>query len=209
LQAPLRAINGFSKILVDEFSGNLAGEARDFIERIQSSVIRMDRLIDDLLNFSRTSRQVINRSPVELTSLARQVFNELYEENRNGRTIEFSLASLPTTNVDYALFRQVFDNLLSNAIKYTQYRTIAKIEMGSLEIEGEQVIYVRDNGAGFDMQNADKLFGVFQRLHSNEEFEGTGIGLATVQRIINRHGGRIWAESKPDEGATFYFTIGS
>ena len=207
LRAPLRSIHGFSQALVDDYSEILSGEAKNFLERIHNSAHKMGTLIDALLNLSRTNRQDINPTKTNLTTLAQEVFDEMYVGSHD-QCVEFLLTDLPAVNVDYTLFRQVFVNLIGNAIKYSRYRKLAKIEVGTLEKNGEQIIFVRDNGAGFDMRYVDKLFGTFQRLHHEGEFEGTGIGLATVQRIIHRHGGRIWAEAEVDKGATFYFTVG-
>jgi light-regulated signal transduction histidine kinase (bacteriophytochrome) len=167
----------------------------------------MGRLIDDLLNFSRLGRQLLSKQAVDTAKLVQQVLDSLNSE-QEGRRVEISIGELPVCQGDPALLRQVWINLLSNALKFTRGQNVARIEIGCLTQEGGAPVYfVKDNGVGFDMQYADKLFGVFQRLHSTEEFEGTGVGLATVQRIIHRHGGQVWAEAKVGASATFYFTI--
>ena len=166
----------------------------------------MGKLIDDLLAFSRLSRKQIQPAPVDMKSLAYSVFGELTTESARER-IDFSFGKLPMANGDPALLHQVWVNLLSNAIKFSSKRERAAIEVGSKRSENESVYFVRDNGAGFDIQYVDKMFGVFQRLHSEDEFEGTGVGLAIVQRIVQRHGGRVWAEGEVDKGATLYFSL--
>ncbi|UUZ77177.1 hypothetical protein LP414_07650 [Polaromonas sp. P1(28)-13] len=167
----------------------------------------MGDLIDDLLEFSRMNRAEMVESSVDLDSLVREAIGKL-EMATEGRNIAWQVPSLPRVVGDATMFRQVFANLLGNAVKYTRPRAAALIEIGCAgEEDGRVIVFVRDNGVGFDMQYADKLFGVFQRLHRADEFEGTGIGLANVRRIIARHGGRVWAEGKPGEGATFYFTL--
>lgn len=207
LRAPLRAINGFSKILAEDFSQELSPMARGFLEKISASGAKMAQLIDELLNFSRIGRKPLNRQDVDLTALVKAVIETLAAET-TGRQIEWRLMELPPANGDSALLQVVYTNLLGNAVKYSRHRSEAVIEIGSLMQDEELVYFVRDNGAGFDMQFADKLFGVFQRLHRDDEFEGTGIGLATVKRIVEKHGGRIWAEAAVDQGATFYFSLG-
>jgi light-regulated signal transduction histidine kinase (bacteriophytochrome) len=166
----------------------------------------MGQLIDDLLTFSRVSRQDPEMQPVMLENLVRQVLETL-RSDQEGREIEISIGDLPPCQADPALLKQVLVNLLSNALKFTRKSEAARIEIGSTTSNGENVYFVKDNGAGFDMQYAKKLFGVFQRLHRADEFEGTGVGLAIVQRVIHRHGGKIWAEAEVDHGATFYFTL--
>jgi light-regulated signal transduction histidine kinase (bacteriophytochrome) len=166
----------------------------------------MGCLIDDLLAFSRLNRQALTKQPVDMESLVRGVLEEVLPES-NKRNIEIINGNLPAAAGDSALLRQVWANLISNAIKYSRHAQQARIEIGALSEKQGKVYYVRDNGAGFDMKYADKLFGVFQRLHRADEFEGTGIGLAIVQRVVHRHGGRVWAEAKVNEGATFYFTL--
>ena len=167
----------------------------------------MGTLIDDLLTFSRLSRAPLNRQPVNMSNLARAVVDDLNSQ-RNGQQIDVRIPELPGCEGDPALLKQVWINLVSNAFKYTKHRAPALVEIGAIrQQDKEDVWFVRDNGAGFDMRYADKLFGVFQRLHRAEDYEGTGVGLAIVQRIIHRHGGRIWAESAVDRGATFYFTL--
>jgi light-regulated signal transduction histidine kinase (bacteriophytochrome) len=166
----------------------------------------MGRLIDDLLAFSRLGRKAIERSSIDMSELARDVFRQLNLASKE-KQIHFSLRSLPAAQGDPAMLRQVFVNLLSNAAKYSKPKDGVTIDVDGYSENGEQVYYVKDNGVGFDMNYANKLFGVFQRLHSAEEFEGTGVGLAIVKRIVQRHGGRVWATGKVNEGATFYFTL--
>jgi light-regulated signal transduction histidine kinase (bacteriophytochrome) len=166
----------------------------------------MELLVHDLLNFSRTSRAELRLRQLQLGDLVEEVKQSVHSEV-NGRAIEWNIHTLPDVHADPALLRVVFNNLLRNAIKYTRPQKTAAIEIGTCPSEREHIIFVRDNGVGFDMQYVGKLFGVFQRLHHTDEFEGTGIGLATVQRIIVRQGGRVWAEGKENEGATFYFSL--
>ena len=207
LRAPLRAIDGFSRILVEEYQPQLAPEAQRYLQRVRDNSQQMGRLIDDLLAFSRLGRRALDLRPVVPAELVRQALEELGSE-QEGRRVEISIDDLPVCRADPAMLKQVWANLLSNALKFTRDRDPAVIEIGHREENGAQVYFVGDNGAGFDMQYADKLFGVFQRLHRAEEYEGTGVGLAIVQRIVHRHGGRIWAEAETDKGATIYFTLG-
>jgi len=209
LRAPLRAIDGFSRILKEDYAEPIPDEAHRYLDLIRSNAKQMGRLVDDLLNFSRLGRQSLQKQAVHPADLARQVFDELRSEQQ-GRSVKISIGELPVVQADPSLLKQVYVNLLSNALKYTRVREEATIDVGSIRANGnggETVYYVRDNGAGFDMQYANKLFGVFQRLHLAEEFEGTGVGLAIVQRIIHRHGGRVWAEAAVGKGATFSFTL--
>jgi light-regulated signal transduction histidine kinase (bacteriophytochrome) len=206
LRGPLRAIDGFAGLLSSEYSAELPEEARRYIQIISESSIRMSRLIEDLLTFARFSRQPILKRPVQVSGLVNETLEELRRQ-QGDRPIEIRIGHLPDCEADPSLLKQVLMNLLSNAFKFSQGRNPAIVEIGS-RVEGNEIIYfVRDNGAGFDMQYADKLFGVFQRLHRAEEFEGTGVGLSIVQRIIHRHGGRTWAEGAPNQGATFYFSL--
>jgi signal transduction histidine kinase len=207
LRAPLRHIDGFSKILVEDF-GEISGEARGYLERIRESVRHMGRLLDDLLNLARLGRHELRRQVTGLDALVDEVVKEL-KPDVAGRQVEFRVGSLPFVDCDPALLKQVFHNLLSNAVKYTRPRKQAVVEIGQMAANGEPIIFVRDNGVGFSMKYADKLFGVFQRLHRSEDFEGTGVGLATVQRIVQKHGGRVWAEAELDKGATFYMVLGN
>ena len=207
LRAPLRAVNGFAGIVLEDFGAQLPEEGRRHLERIRASALRMGMLIDDLLAFSRLSRQSVNRLTVDTNQLVQSVLDEL-KPQRDGRQIEIKIGELPVCHGDPALLKQIWVNLISNAIKYTRGREPGIIEIGCAPENNENVFFVRDNGAGFDMQYANKLFGVFQRLHRAEEFEGTGVGLAIVQRIVHRHGGRVWAQAEVNRGATFYFTIG-
>jgi len=207
LRAPLRALDGFSRILLEDYAPQLPPEVARYLRIIFENTQQMGRLIDDLLAFSRSSRQPLNKQPVAPTDLARQALQSLSGE-QVGRRIEISIGELPACQGDPALLRQVWINLLSNALKFTRERNVARIEIGCLTQEdGAPVYFVKDNGVGFDIQYAGKLFGVFQRLHRSEDYEGTGVGLAIVQRIIHRHGGRVWAEAEVNKGATFYFTI--
>jgi signal transduction histidine kinase len=207
LRAPLRAINGYTHIVKSEHSESLPPEGRQYLEQIIRSNERVNQLIEGLLDFSRTARRNLQKQSVDPRSLVETVIETLAPETEN-RKIDWRISALPEVQADPILLRQVFANLIGNGIKYTSKQDEAQIEIGSLHQEGQDVFYIRDNGVGFDMNNADKLFGIFQRLHDDDEFEGTGIGLATVQRIILRHNGRIWAEAEPDKGATFYFTVG-
>jgi signal transduction histidine kinase len=208
LRAPLRAVNGFTSILFEDYADVLPAEARRYLQRVKDSGEHMGHLVDDLLNFSRLGRQAVRSQRISIRSLVDRAMAEL-SSALDGRQIELVIGELPDADCDPALVEQVFVNLLSNAFKYSRKRDHARVEIGVVDA-GEidyPVFFVRDNGAGFDMEYAGKLFGVFQRLHRAEEFEGTGVGLAIVQRIVERHGGRIWAEAKLDQGATFYFTL--
>lgn len=206
LRAPLRHLDGFSRILQEEFGPLLPEEARHYLERVRSAATNMSSLVEDLLQLSRVGRQLPRRQRTSLLALAEEARHEILPE-ANGRAIHWNVQSLPDVEADPVLVRQVFTNLFSNAVKFTRNQPGATIEVGSRDENGKAVIFVRDNGAGFDPRYADKLFGVFQRLHRQEEYEGTGVGLATVQRIIHKHGGKIWAESQPQRGATFFFTL--
>jgi two-component system sensor histidine kinase/response regulator len=206
LRAPLRAIAGYSRILINRCGPVLAEEEHQLLENVIRNAHRMSQLIDDLLRFSRLSRQPLSKGTVPVKSLVNEIAAELLKESGD-RVVEFQIADLPDCQGDAALLRQAFSNLLSNAIKFTRGKVPAIVQVGCHDNPGEKLYFIRDNGAGFDMQYAEKLFGVFQRLHTVEEFEGTGIGLSIVQRIIQRHGGRVWAEAAPNEGATFYFTL--
>jgi hypothetical protein len=206
LRAPLRHIDGFAGLLAKSTASTFSETDKRYLNLIASSVSQMSRLIDDLLDFSRMGRAEMLRTQVNLQDLVEKIIQELQPETE-GRNIVWKKGSLPLVQADPSLLRQVFSNLLSNAIKYTRPRSPAEIEIGGRIEAEEAVVYIRDNGVGFDMQYADKLFGVFQRLHRKEDFEGTGIGLANVRRIIARHGGRTWAEAKLDNGATFYFSL--
>jgi signal transduction histidine kinase/CheY-like chemotaxis protein len=206
LREPLRAVGGFCEMFRTEFGASVPEAGRKILERIWQGAGRMNQLIDDLLHFSRFSREPLHCLPVALRELALQVVQRL-KERLGDRRIEVEVGELPDCYADPALLEQVLVNLLSNAFKFTAGREVARVEVGVLRQAETIVYYVRDNGAGFDMRAADKLFGVFQRLHSQEAFEGTGIGLSIVHRIITRHGGRVWADGRPDEGATFYFSL--
>ncbi len=206
LRAPLRAIDGFARILDEDYTARLDDEGRRLLGIICGEAKRMGQLIDDLLAFSRMSRQQVKSEQIDLAALAQAVFDE-HAAQAPGREFHFKLHPLPPAQGDRALLRQALANLISNAIKYTRPRAVAEIEIGGRTEGGENLYYVKDNGVGFDMKYAGKLFGVFQRLHTEDEFEGTGVGLALVQRVIHRHGGRVWAEAKLNEGSTFYFTL--
>jgi PAS domain S-box-containing protein len=207
LRAPLRHVHGYVAMLNRETEGKLSEKARRYLKIINDAGAEMGQLIDDLLEFSRMGRMEITEGRVALDDLVRESVSRLKPAMAD-RNIVWQIAPLPVVTGDAALLRQVFANLIGNAVKYTRQRSPAVIEIGSRDDhEGETTVFVRDNGAGFDMKYADKLFGVFQRLHRAEEFEGTGIGLATVRRVIVRHGGRVWAEAAIDAGATFYFTL--
>jgi PAS domain S-box-containing protein len=207
LRTPLRAIDGFSRILLKYHAAELTPEPREYLQAVHDNTVQMGHLVDDLLAFARVNRTQISKREVPTRSLVDQVLREL-QQRTDARRVAVSVGELPAVWGDPALLKQVFVNLIDNAFKYSSKRDDAAIEIGTRDIDGEQVFFVRDNGVGFDMQYADQLFGVFQRLHRAEDFEGTGVGLAIVQRIIQRHGGRIWAEAAVDQGATFYFTTG-
>jgi len=206
LRAPLRHIDGFSRLLLEEHSQKLPEEARHYLERVREGTQQMGSLVDDLLNLSRVARQELRRQATGLGSLVEEARRELKAE-LEGREVEWRIGALPFADCDPTLVKQVFANLLSNAVKFTRPRRPARIEVGARTENGAPAIFVRDNGVGFSMKYADKLFGVFQRLHRPEDFEGTGVGLATVQRIIQKHGGQVWAEAELDKGAAFYFTL--
>lgn len=208
LRAPLRHIDGFSQLLVDEHGPQLPQEVRRYLDRIRKAARQMGELVDELLNLARLGRQGINLQVAGLDAMVEQVVNDL-KQDLDGRKVEWEIKPLPFVECDPTLVRQVFANLLSNALKYTRPRSPAVIEVGRIREDGHPAIFVRDNGVGFSMKYADKLFGVFQRLHRSEDFEGTGIGLATVQRIIHKHGGHVWAEAELNKGTTFYFTLGA
>lgn len=207
LRAPLRAVDGFSLAVIEDFGAQLPAEGRRQLEIIRQSAQRMGALIDDLLKFSRLSRQPLSKGPVDHNQLVRVAWQELMPAKANPEP-ELRLKDLPPGQGDAALLKQVWLNLLANAVKYSRKCARPIIEVGWAESPEGPTYHVRDNGTGFDMKYADKLFGVFQRLHRMEDYEGTGVGLATVQRIIHRHGGRIWADAAMDAGATFYFTLG-
>jgi two-component system sensor kinase len=206
LRAPLRAIDGFSRVILEEYKDKLDDEGKRYLNIVRDNTQKMGQLIEDLLALSRLGRKEMQVSRIDMAKLAKTVFDELKDANP-GRNIQLEIKTLPPAYGDQAMIHQVFVNLLSNAIKFTQFKEKAVIEIGFNTQMNENVYYVKDNGVGFDMQYSNKLFGVFQRLHSAEDFDGTGVGLAIVQRIIHRHGGKVWAEGKVNEGATFYFNI--
>jgi light-regulated signal transduction histidine kinase (bacteriophytochrome) len=206
LRAPLRAMDGFSRILLQEYAPALPEAAQSHLHRIRNGAQRMAALIDDLLAFARLGRQTLTKQRVALTALAWQVWEEL--QTGTAPLVDITIQDLPEVYADPALLQQVLANLLDNARKFTRQAPGAHIEVGCQHQAAEVIFFVRDNGAGFDMRYVDKLFGVFQRLHAMDEYAGTGVGLAIVQRIIQRHGGRVWAEGEEGRGATFYFTLG-
>ena len=209
LRAPLRAINGYTSILMEEFSGSLPGDGLGLLMRVKENGEHMGHLIDDLLAFSRLGRQALRVQRLDTRGIVDRALAQLAPAIA-GRQVELVVGDLPACDSDPGLLEQVFVNLLGNAFKYSRNREHTRIEVGAMQGKADPtpIFFVKDNGAGFDMQYADKLFGVFQRLHRSSDFEGTGVGLAIVQRIVNRHGGRVWAEGKVDQGATFYFTLG-
>ncbi len=206
LRAPLRHIQGFADALKEDCADTLEPAAVGYVNRIVDSTRRMDQLISDLLGLAQVGRQEMHFRPTVLKTLVEDVVREVAQEYQ-GRKIEWHIGDLPVVDCDPGLIRLALYNLLANAVKYTKPRDPAVIEIGMKPDDGERVIFVRDNGVGFNMKYAHKLFGVFERLHRREDFEGTGVGLATVQRIIHKHGGRIWAEAEVDRGATFFFTL--
>ena len=206
LRAPLRHIDGFSRLLQEDYSSKLDDTAQHYLDRIRTGTLNMGRLIDDLLSLSRIGRREATPKLTDLGSLVKEVLNE-FESETIGRRIEWKVGGLPFVECDPSPMKLVFRNLLSNALKFTRPRDVAVIEVGQTVVNGQPAIFVRDNGVGFSMKHVDKLFGVFQRLHREADFEGTGVGLATVQRIIHKHSGRTWAEGEIDKGATFFFTL--
>jgi signal transduction histidine kinase len=209
LRAPLRRIDGFANLLVEQHGAQLSDEATHYLHRVRESTRHMGHLVDDMLNLARLGRKQLSLRVTGLSSIVEAVAGTL-EREATDRPIEWRIHPLPFVECDPALMEVIFTNLLSNAVKYTRPRAQAIIEVGTVKKQnGHPVVFVRDNGVGFNMKYADKLFGVFQRLHRAEDFEGTGVGLATVQRIIHKHGGAIWVEAELDKGACFYFTIGT
>jgi len=207
LRAPLRAINGFSRLLEEEYAAALDEKARDYLGRVRAGSVKMGALIDDLLDLSRVSRQELKMGETDLSALAAEIAAEL-EASEPGRRVDWSIAPGIVARCDAGLMRSALHNLLGNAFKYTSKKADARIEFAAEKKDGRPVYFVADNGVGFDMNHARRLFGAFQRLHAASEFEGTGIGLATVARIVHRHGGEVWAEAKPGEGASLFFTLG-
>jgi PAS domain S-box-containing protein len=206
LRAPLRQIDGFSKILLDEASSSLRSDQRGCLQQIRRGTTQMAQMADALLNLARLGRQSLNRERVDLQDLIQEVVSSL-EADIHDRKVSWCIGPLSHANCDRVLTRQAAWNLLANAVKFTRNCTHAVIEAGETRLDGERVVFIRDNGVGFNMKYADKLFLVFQRLHLQDEFEGTGVGLATAHRIILKHGGRIWAQSVPGSGTTFFFTL--
>ncbi|HOI39652.1 MAG TPA: ATP-binding protein [Methanobacterium sp.] len=206
LRVPLRAIDGFSRILVEDYEDKLDEEGIRLLNIVRENTAKMGHLIDDILLLSRASRQEMVLNEIDMAALARSVYDE-FQTDVTDRDVEFTVGDIPNAYGDRAMLGQVFQNLIGNAIKFTRNKNPAIIEVGG-EKEGKEIVYyVKDNGAGFDMKYINKLFGLFQRLHSPEEFEGTGVGLSIVQRVIRRHGGSVWGEGAVGEGATIYFTL--
>ena len=205
LRAPLRAIHGFAGIVANNEAGALSPDSRQLLERVLANARRMEEMVDDLLRVSRTGRGGLKCEPVDLGTLVALV---VANQRSAYPQTQVLAEALPTVNCDRGLVLEIFENLIGNAFKYSGKKAAPRIEIGATALDGETVIHVRDNGAGFDMRYADKLFAVFRRLHSSSEFPGTGVGLAIVKRIVELHGGRIWAEAVPDAGASFYFTLG-
>jgi hypothetical protein len=206
LRAPLRHMDGFSRILVEDFGPQLPPGAKQHVERVRAATRHMGQIVDDLLNLARVGRGSLRIAATDLNEVLAETILSLEAETR-GRTVDWRVGRLSPAECDAGLMKQVFFNLISNALKFTNRREKTVIEIGEIRYEAEPVIFVRDNGVGFDMKYADKLFQVFQRLHGDEEFEGTGVGLALVYRILQKHGGGIRAESSPQNGATFFFTV--
>jgi two-component system sensor kinase len=206
LRVPLRAIDGFSRILVEDYEDVLDEEGVRLLNIVRDNTSKMGQLIDDILLLSRAGRQEMNINEIDMKALAESVY-ESFKPDLDGRKVDVEFKDMPIAKGDRALITQVYQNLLGNAIKFTSHTEQAKIVVGAEENKDEIIYYVKDNGAGFDMNYINKLFGLFQRLHSPEEFEGTGVGLSIVQRIIRRHGGRVWGEGEIDKGATIYFSL--
>ena len=206
LRVPLRAIDGFSRIVIEDYENKLDEEGIRLLNVIRDNTKKMGQLIDDILLLSRAGRQEMKITELDMSSLAKNIYRD-FNQDTEGRSIIFTVDDLPRAKADRALITQVFTNLIGNAIKFTQEKPNAKIEVSFDYDEDDYIYYVKDNGAGFDMKYYDKLFGLFQRLHTQEEFKGTGVGLSIVQRIISRHGGRVWGEGEVGEGATIYFSL--
>jgi light-regulated signal transduction histidine kinase (bacteriophytochrome) len=206
LRAPLRSIDGFSQALLEDYADKFDSAGRDHLQRVRRAAQRMAALIDDMLNLSRVTRSAIRREKLDLSAVAKSIATELREAEPD-RRVEFVIESDLNAVGDSQLVRTALENLLRNSWKYTSGHLCARIEFGKSRQNGKFSFFVRDDGAGFDSRYADRLFGAFQRLHTAKEFPGTGVGLATVQRIIHRHGGEIWAEGAVEKGATFYFTL--
>jgi light-regulated signal transduction histidine kinase (bacteriophytochrome) len=206
LRAPLRHISGYVDLLNKKFNDELPDKAKHYLNTISEAATQMGQLIDDLLRFSRTGRKELVSERIDFNAIIREVI-EIMEVQTQNREIEWKIANLPVVYGDYTMLKQVWANLIENAVKYSHNVKKTCIEIKHYEGENGSVFCVKDNGVGFDMQYADKLFGVFQRLHSSSEFEGTGIGLATVQRIIHKHGGKIWADAEPGKGSAFSFSL--
>jgi len=206
LRTPLRSINSFASVLLEDYSGELDDEGKRLVNAIVQRTVTMGALIDDLLSFSRISRQQLSLQSIDMTGLARELVEKLSGDGATA-AVTFQVAELPPARGDRSMIAQVLENLLANAIKFSRKTEHPTVELGSSAGEGEQIYFVKDNGIGFDMKYVDAIFGVFQRLHSSEDFEGTGVGLAIVEQIITKHGGKVWAEGRPGEGATFYFSL--
>ena len=206
LRVPLRAIDGFSRIIMEDYESQLDDEGKRLLGIIRGNTKKMGQLIDDILLLSRASRQEMRISQVDMESLVMNIFEEL-KPSIGDRDVQLEIKSIPPANGDRTLLNQVFSNLITNSIKFTRIKEKAIIEVGAEKGKDENIYYVKDNGAGFNMKYVNKLFGLFQRLHGSDEFEGTGVGLSIVQRIVRRHGGRVWGEGEINEGATIYFTL--
>lgn len=206
LRSPLRAINGFTQVLAEDYADRFDEDGRSLLAEIIANSVRMGELIDNLLEFSHIGKQRLSIAVIDMMNLADYVVKDLQRQESN-REIEVSLLPLKNCKGDRNLIKQVLVNLISNAFKYTGKKAQAQVEIGSYTEEDQEIYFVKDNGVGFDMRYYEKLFGVFQRLHSNSQFEGTGVGLAIIHRIITKHAGKVWAEAKVNEGACFYFSL--
>jgi signal transduction histidine kinase len=207
LRTPLRGIDGFSLALLEDYTDKLDETGKDYLERVRAGALKMGQLIDALLNLSRLTRGEVKRAPVDLSAFAKNAADEL-RKSEPDRRVDFIIVNGVKVKGDPVMLRAVIDNLLGNAWKFTGKRDAGRIEFGVKKVDGKTAYFVRDNGSGFDMTYANKLFTAFQRLHGTTDFPGLGIGLATVQRIIHRHGGQVWAEGELEKGATFFFTLG-
>jgi two-component system, sensor histidine kinase and response regulator len=203
-RAPLRAIDGFSRILLEDFEKELPEEAKNYLAILRKNADQLNNLVNSLVEYSRLNRRPVEKRRVQATRLVGDIIDNLKEKESG---IEFEIRELPDSTGDHQLLRHVFENLISNAVKFTSKNQERRVEVGSFKEDGHNVFYVKDNGDGFDMRYAEKIFGVFQRLHSPEEYEGSGMGLATVKRIIHRHNGKVWIESEPKKGTTVYFSL--